>query len=332
MDFPTSWKDPNSNPYGLGEGVKYYMLEVEDWTQPSHNKRRVSSRKVSSDKEARDTAVSSSPPTLPPGPPETEVEESFLVTHPPNSALFPVRTRANSSPTARPSSLSRLLAQATPESHLDPVPQSPIRTPSPTTSPPLPSPSHHTGSIPQHIPNTASPLRPGSRASRLSTTSRFSSRLPALGAAGASSSKAAPTIALTEQPVLSASPASGSLDGNPFGLTATPSPDGSISEVTANTVLSRRRTTSYQIPKASPLAASSSSAQGRVSQAARTSLTATNTLANLASSWGVAFSRKRKAAEPHASPSGSAVEALSEIRATPEEDRTTPEAQRVHHY
>ncbi|KAG9025608.1 oligomeric, coiled-coil, peripheral membrane protein [Tulasnella sp. JGI-2019a] len=28
------YKDPDSNPYGLGDGVKYFMLEVEDWTQP----------------------------------------------------------------------------------------------------------------------------------------------------------------------------------------------------------------------------------------------------------------------------------------------------------
>ncbi|KAF8267063.1 autophagy-related protein 11-domain-containing protein [Lactarius quietus] len=27
--------DPESNPYGLGDGVKYHMLQVEDWTQPS---------------------------------------------------------------------------------------------------------------------------------------------------------------------------------------------------------------------------------------------------------------------------------------------------------
>ncbi|KAG6840471.1 hypothetical protein C0991_006497 [Blastosporella zonata] len=315
-------QDPNSNPYGLGEGVKYYMLEVEDWTQPSHNKRRVSSRKVSSEQEAKDIALSTSPPALPPGPPEIEVEESFLVTHPPNSALFPVRTRANSSPTARPSSLSRLLAQATPENHLEPVPQSPLRTPSPTISPPLPSSSHHTGSIPYH-PNTPSPLRPGSRASRLSTTSRFSSRLPALGNVASSSSKAAPTIALSEQPI-SASPTSGSLDGSPFGLPATPSSDGSISDGIANALATRRRTSSYHIPKASPLAAASSSAQGRVSQAARTSLTATHTLATLASSWGVAFSRRKKSETDAENVSSVAVvDDLSDITGITE-DRTAP--------
>ncbi|KAG5646740.1 hypothetical protein DXG03_002422 [Asterophora parasitica] len=307
-------QDPDSNPYGLGEGVKYYMLEVEDWTQPSHNKRRVSSRKVSNDKEPKEAAQGSSPPTRPPGPPEAEVEESFLVTHPPNSALFPVRARANSSPTARPSSLSRLLAQA-PEAHLEPVPQSPVRSPSPTTSPPPPSQSHHAGSAPHHPPGAPSPLRPGSRASRMSTTSRFSvGRLPAMGNAtsGSPIAKAAPTIALSEQPIVSPSTASGSGDGNPFGLPATPSPDGSISEGMTNTIkgAGRLRTTSYHIPKTSPLAA----AQGRVGQAARAPLTASSTLANLASSWGVPFSRKKADVQSvNVSPAN---EAPTEIRET----------------
>lgn len=30
---PSLQNNPSSNPYGLGEGVKYYMLQVEDWTQ-----------------------------------------------------------------------------------------------------------------------------------------------------------------------------------------------------------------------------------------------------------------------------------------------------------
>jgi autophagy-related protein 11 len=37
-----SWarlQDPESNPYGLGNGVKYYMLQVEDWSQPRPSKR-----------------------------------------------------------------------------------------------------------------------------------------------------------------------------------------------------------------------------------------------------------------------------------------------------
>ncbi|KAG6868033.1 hypothetical protein C0993_008183, partial [Termitomyces sp. T159_Od127] len=295
---------PSSNPYGLGEGVKYYMLEVEDWTQPSHNKRRTSSRKVLSDSESKDDVVSSSPPALPPGPPETEVEESFLVTHPPNSALFPIRTRVSSSPTARPSSLSRLLAQAAPESQLEPVLKSPRRTPSPP--PPDPSSTQQGGSFPQHFPTAPSPLRPGSRASRLSTTSKFSSRLPTLGNVGGSSlSKAAPTTALSE-PVLSSSPTNRSLDGNPFGLSATPSPDGSISEGMANALLHKRRSTmSNHNPKASlhVVASSGPVAQNGVRQTTRPSLTASNTLANLASSWGVTFRRKKDDSEiDHLSP------------------------------
>jgi hypothetical protein len=30
---------PDSDPCGLGDGVKYYMLEVEDWVHPSLPKR-----------------------------------------------------------------------------------------------------------------------------------------------------------------------------------------------------------------------------------------------------------------------------------------------------
>ncbi|KAF9467733.1 hypothetical protein BDZ94DRAFT_1155481 [Collybia nuda] len=286
-------QDPTSNPYGLGEGVKYYMLEVEDWTQPSHNKRRVSSRKVSIEKEVtQESILGSSPPALPPGPPEAEVEESFLVTHPPNSHLFPVRARANSSPTVRPSSLSRLLAQAAPETQLEPVPQTPIKEPSPTAPPlPLPPPSPQTGSVPHHLPGVPSPLRPGSRASRMSTTSRFSvNRLPALGntVSGSPMTKAAPTIALSETP-LASSPSSG--EGNPFGLPSTPSPDGSISDGMANILNPRQRATSYHVPRTSPLAASSST-QSKLPRPARPTLTATGTLASLASSWG--FSRKKR--------------------------------------
>ena len=86
------------------------MLEVEDWTQPSQsNKRRVSSRKTSTSTEKEPKVVSTvEAPNIPPEPPQAEVEDSFRVNRPPH--LFnPVRTRANSSPTAGPSSLSRLL-------------------------------------------------------------------------------------------------------------------------------------------------------------------------------------------------------------------------------
>ncbi|KAF8966554.1 autophagy-related protein 11-domain-containing protein [Flammula alnicola] len=148
-------KDPSSNPYGLGDGVKYYMLEVEDWTQPSHNnKRRLSAKKVIGDNESKEGFETGpaklSPSALPPGPPEAEVEDTFLVTHPPNSHLFPARARANSSPGARPSSsLSRLLAQASsaPENMNEnlPEPTPEVRSPTPPISPPPPpSPTQHT--------------------------------------------------------------------------------------------------------------------------------------------------------------------------------------------
>ncbi|KAJ7765324.1 hypothetical protein B0H16DRAFT_416878 [Mycena metata] len=293
--------DPTSNPYGLGDGVKYYMLEVEDWTQPTpQNKRRVSSRKVS--KEQAQSPLIDSTAALPPGPPEAEVEDSFLTTHSPNLHLFPVRSRSSSSPPVRPSSLSRLLAQAPPEPQVDQLPP-PDRTPSPPTSPPPPvSPTHYTGSIPQHVPALSSPLRPGSRASRISTTSRFSvGRIPALGSAssGSPNTKAPPTTALAEQLILSSSPSSG--EANPFRSPSTPSPDDSMSEGVSNVLRhTRRRTTSYHVPRTSPLAPASISESTSTSTStatagpARPTATASNTLANLASSWGVSFGLKKK--------------------------------------
>jgi len=293
--------DPTSNPYGLGDGVKYYMLEVEDWTQPTpQNKRRVSSRKVS--KEQAQSPLIDSTAALPPGPPEAEVEDSFLTTHSPNLHLFPVRSRSSSSPPVRPSSLSRLLAQAPPEPQVDQLPP-PDRTPSPPTSPPPPvSPTHYTGSIPQHVPALSSPLRPGSRASRISTTSRFSvGRIPALGSAssGSPNTKAPPTTALAEQLILSSSPSSG--EANPFRSPSTPSPDDSMSEGVSNVLRhTRRRTASYHVPRTSPLAPASISESTSTSTStatagpARPTATASNTLANLASSWGVSFGRKKK--------------------------------------
>lgn len=282
------------------------MLEVEDWTQPTpQNKRRVSSRKLLSDTEANTSSLADSASALPPAPPDAEVEDTFRVTHPPNSHLFPSRPRVNSSPPVRPSSLSRLLAQAPPDAQLEAIQ---TRTPSPTTSPPPPpSPLHNTGSVPNQTSNISSPLRPGSRASRISTTSRFSvGRIPIIGSASSTSPgvvKAAATTALSEQPLVS-SPSSG--EGNFFQRPTTPSPEGSISEGLVNLMQNRRRTMShYGHPsRASPLAASASQASnsdnvstatpGFIAGSVRTS-TATSTLANLASSWGVSFGRRKKA-------------------------------------
>ncbi|KAK7041445.1 oligomeric, coiled-coil, peripheral membrane protein [Paramarasmius palmivorus] len=309
--------DPSSNPYGLGDGVKYYMLEVEDWTKPSHNKRRLSSRKQTSEVDPKSDNLAASAPTLPPGPPEAEVDNTFEVTHPPNSQLFPTRsrTRSNSSPTtARPSSLSRLLAQASPEANesLEPASEppsdaSPPRKPLPLPSssdavlqpPPLSSPPQNIGSSPsQHAesvrsqhPVQPSPLRPGSRASRLSTTSKFSAGRIPLGSV--SPVKASPTIALTDRLVSSPS----AVEDRVLGYTATPSPDGSMSDGISNFLKdsARRRTSSYHSPRKSLLAPAESTPTTASSSSSSTVTPGrSGVLASLASTWGMSLGRRKK--------------------------------------
>ena len=276
------------------------MLEVEDWTQPSHSKRRTSSRKTTGDNESSDgfqTGYSKLSPSAlpPPGPPEEGVEDTFLLTHPPKSHLFLARARASSSPPTRPSSLSRLLAQASasPDGMSenlpppDPISEVKSRTPS-LSPPPPPSPTNNTGSAPHshnNIPSVPSPLRPGSRASRLSTTSRFSvGRIPVLATVTASQPKASATTALTEQAVAS-SPSSN--EGSPFESPVALSPEQTLPEVTGQ----RRGTSSYQNPRPSPLASGSS--QSTVVPSKPTS-TASDTLATLANSWGMPFGKKKR--------------------------------------
>ncbi|KAI0250611.1 putative peripheral membrane protein [Lactifluus subvellereus] len=255
-------KDPSSNPYGLGDGVKYYMLEVEDWTQPGSSKRRQTSKKLSLVTEQRED-----PPVPLSAPPENEVEEeSFHPTRAPTSRHFPTeRSGSNSTLVAGPSSLSRLLAQAPATSELQPLEPtppppapvpSPIRTPSPqpyavSSSPASSLPATMAAGRPHH-PNPSSPLRPGSRASRLSTSSRFSApRLPAFGGAGGSAPKAVPTTAITAPPALD-EPGTGLLGSIP---TTAPLPAESAGEGMAS-LLARRRTTSFHVPPSgSPLAA-----------------------------------------------------------------------------
>ncbi|KAG8807209.1 oligomeric, coiled-coil, peripheral membrane protein, partial [Serendipita sp. 399] len=98
-------KDPSSNPYGLGNGVKYYLLDVEDWTinQPGP---------VLRPKVARN-ATTPSPPQLgsllsfqPKSNADPDIAEGV--------AAITSRPRATtgSSIGAGPSSLSKLLAQA----------------------------------------------------------------------------------------------------------------------------------------------------------------------------------------------------------------------------
>jgi autophagy-related protein 11 len=85
------------------------MLEVEDWTQPAPSKRRASSKKAQPDVDGGNTALAlAASIPLPAGPPEVTEEEATLA---PSSHLFPFR---GASPPARPSALSRLLAQAPP--------------------------------------------------------------------------------------------------------------------------------------------------------------------------------------------------------------------------
>ncbi|KAI0763422.1 hypothetical protein BD413DRAFT_606619 [Trametes elegans] len=342
-------KDPSTNPYGLGDGVKYYMLEVEDWTQPAYpSKRRESSKKLppaepQSEPSPRSSPVAEATP-IPAGPPDPEVEETFSATRPPTSRLFP-RTRSNSSPTAGPSSLSRLLAQAGPAEQAasaEPPSSQPVRsetppprpaTPenpkpsssaSPTASPPQPpvSPSRpSTGSQPQnsHIPALPSPLRPGSRASRGSSSSR--GRIP-FGATSGAAAKAMPTTAISEQAVstIASTPSSGSgsdtVGGMPGALTGSyvPSPEesptGGMASIFSQS--QRRRTTSYSlgpsrnsmVATASPATTSSSSLAGLgLGAGAGAGPSATSRLASFTGSWGFGFGRRRRTELSEAAPS-----------------------------
>ena len=271
------------------------MLEVEDWTQPGTSKRRQTSKKVLAVAESKEE-----PPVPLSAPPENDIEEeTFHPARAPNSRHFPAaRSGSNSTtPVAGPSSLSRLLAQApmAPEQPpLDPTPHppspvhSPTRTPSPqppaaTPFPTAPLPATTAPGRPH-----SSPMRPGSRASRLSTSSRYSTpRLPAFGGAGGSPAKAVPTTAITAAPAIDDSGASAF--GSPASTTAAalaapPPPAESAGEGMAS-LLARRRTTSFHLPASgSPLAA----------PVPRQTAGPAGAFANLAS-WGTSFSRRRKA-------------------------------------
>ncbi|KAI0676409.1 hypothetical protein C8Q78DRAFT_997230 [Trametes maxima] len=343
-------RDPNTNPYALGDGVKYYMLEVEDWTQPSFpSKRRESSKKLPAADLPSESSPQSSPPAetsvIPAAPPEPEVEESFSVTRPPTSRLFP-RTRSNSSPTAGPSSLSRLLAQAGPTEQVTPddlpqpstarppTPSEKLKAPSsetiPTGSSPAPptSPSRpNTGSQPQNsrVPALPSPLRPGSRASRGSTSSRFSGGRIPFGTSAGAVPKAMPTTAISEQAVstLASTPSSGSGSdtvGMPGALTGShvPSPEDSPTGGMASLLSQshRRRTTSYSVvPSRNSIGAMPSAATTSSSTLAGLGLgagaspgpSATSRLASFAGSWGIGFGRRKKLelSEGGLSPTGS---------------------------
>ncbi|KAI0792411.1 putative peripheral membrane protein [Abortiporus biennis] len=322
------YKDASSNPFGLGDGVKYYMLEVEDWAQNNTaTKRRSGGKKHTT--ESPSTGTTPEPPT---GPPETEVEEAFTVTRPPNSKLFPSPSRVTSPPSAGPSSLSRLLAQASPSERLSSEPTSSpdaMKTPFPTgdrtpsrsnSPPPPPSPAKTAStSTPHHGPNS---LRPGSRASRISTSSKFSSaRIPFAGSSGVA--KATATTALTEQIIPTPSSSSGGNSLQSFS----PSPEGSPTEgITSmvsqtQTIVAKNRKrplSSYHAPsRNSPLAATVSTNPSNIATVVEHSMngrrspsdtltpsgTARSRLASLASSWGVAFGRSKKANDSPTTPS-----------------------------
>ncbi|KAH8103090.1 putative peripheral membrane protein [Cristinia sonorae] len=298
------FKDESSNPYGLGDGVKYYMLEVEDWTQPAHpSKRRISHRKAtSSDMPTPATEVI---PETPSGPPDAEVEESFTVTRPPTSRLFPSPPRPGSSPNA-PSSLSRLLAQA--ENSAEVASPISIKSPFPSTSPPAPPSPMRSGSTstPQdgklNAPSISGTLRPGSRSSRQSTSSKFSSaRIPFAGSAG--TGKATATTALSEE-LMPTSPSSGGSTQSPASRGSTnPSPQGSPTEGMSTIMSHRRRTTSHQLPRTSPLSTGVTTSGHVVERSDSSTIipTARSRLASIASGWGVSFARRK--VTPEAPPS-----------------------------
>lgn len=291
------------------------MLEVEDWTQQTQtqaSKRRAYSRRVTSP-----TAETEPNPVLVeeplPVPAEPEVEESFTTPRP-----FPARSRANSTPSAGPSSLSRLLAQAPTE-----VPPDPVTTTTPERVQAFPevviddkelevvsheqqeeppsevaeavSPSPPPITVPIYrSPRQLSPLRPGSRSSKVSVTSRMPG--------GTVTGKASPTTAITELPITTGKP--------PGDLSAvrraveTPTPEGSPSDSMSNLLKQhhRRRTTlSYPVSRGLPLTSGTTTAishptnvQGSTDIRNETSASgAGSRLASLATSWG--FGRRRKA-------------------------------------
>ena len=310
-----------SNPYRLGDGVKYYMLEVEDWTQqpqPQTPKRRAYPRRVTSPPIEAETKPAIVEDLLP-VPAEPEVEESFTTPRP-----FPARARANSIPSAGPSSLSRLLAQAPTEVTLDPITTSAPETTQPFSrvaidekelqveqqeqheqsqleaivtalpSPPLITTPVHSSPQPQ------SPMRPGSRSSKVSITSRMSiGRKPGVSV----TSKASPTTAVTGLPI-TAGKASGDL-ATALRTGDIPTPEGSPSDGMSNLLKQhhrRRATSSYSVTRTFPLTIGTTTAvshatnvQGSTEVRNETSASgAGSRLASLATSWGVTFGRRRK--------------------------------------
>lgn len=300
------------------------MLEVEDWTQQTQTqapKRRTYTKRVTSPTiETEPNPVLVEEPL--PVPAEPEVEESFTTPRP-----FPTRSRANSLPSAGPSSLSRLLAQASTEAVPDPITK-----PKPDEAQPFPevvtddkepeaeplerqeqqeqvqlevvetvSPSLPPITMPfRSSPQPQSPMQPGSRSSKVSITSRMSIGRKPGGSVGG---KASPTTAITGLPI-NADKLSGGL---PVAQRAveTPTPEGSPSDGMSNLLKQhhrRRTTSSYPVSRGFPLTSGTTTAishatnvQGSTDIRNETSTSgAGSRLASLATSWGVAFGRRRK--------------------------------------
>ena len=295
------------------------MLEVEDWTQQTQtqtSKKRVYSRRVTSltiEPEPQPVLVEEPLPV----PAEPEVEESFTTPRP-----FPTRSRANSTPSAGPSSLSRLLAQAPAEATLDPItapaldnlqpfPEVVIGDEEPEVEPPeqqehvlsatvdTVSPSPPPMTIPfRSSPQPQSPIRPGSRASKISITSRMSiGRKPG----GSVTGKASPTTAIMELPITA-----GKLTGDLPVVRRneeTPTPEGSPSDGMSNLLKQhhrRRSASSYSMSRGFPLTSGTTTALSNI-QGSTDIRNETNTsgagsrLASLATTLGVTFGRRRKA-------------------------------------
>ena len=282
------------------------MLEVEDWTQSAHAPKRRAAKKSASPPLAGSSADIATPePTPAPPDPDLEVEEPFPTRASPPQML-PARGRGNSLTAAGRSSLSRLLAQApaeasgeahrqldqrSTESHSPPPEPSLIPPPSPT----------HTASATQGAPAPI-PFRSGSRASRISTSSRFSAgRIPFVGTPG--NAKAIATTALAPAPVqpVPASPSSTNSMESPKSAVLSVSPEASASDGMTNLLsYHRRRASSFQ-PRNSPLAHSQDEHHTRIPSATMTNGddggasggSARTRLASLASGWGVSFGRKK---------------------------------------
>ncbi|KAF8761167.1 Autophagy-related protein 11 [Rhizoctonia solani] len=213
-------KRPNGNPFGLGDGVKFHLLDVEDWTQPSSAaKKRVDSnltRPLSiASYEARErisswTETTAMATALPQSISDKE-GTSPGVTGSPGQKFGPrppspprYFSKMSVSPSAGPSSLSKVLAQA-------PVPSSPR--PSSTFS----------------NQRNVNPERSRSR-----TTSLSSARRPQFNG----SNKAAATTALSDPAVPATSSGATPEPGT------TPSPSGSAFEGMSSIALAQRRPTS----------------------------------------------------------------------------------------